>query len=241
MGFSELRLGGKLLPGIHYWRGIEEALKANGIEVIVAHVPASASIEERAFKLGQDIASKAGGKSVNIIAHSMGGLDARYMISRLQPDNVVVKSLTTVATPHRGSTFADFCLEGIGPVYLPRIYRLFKAFGLGTGAFEQLTTKYMREEFNPKTPDDKSVRYFSYGATVDPRFWSAFRQPHHIVKSREGPNDGLVSVASSQWGIYKGTLLGVNHLDAINWTSRFRWFMWELLGYERKYVGTEPK
>jgi triacylglycerol lipase len=77
LGFDEFHVAGNLLPGIQYWRGITEAMRANGIEVITASVPASGSIEERALKLGQDIAAKANGKSVNIIAHSMGGLDAR--------------------------------------------------------------------------------------------------------------------------------------------------------------------
>lgn len=41
----------------------------------------------------------------------------------------------------------------------------------------------------------------------------------------EGPNDGLVSVASSRWGGedgYKGTLMGTTHLDLINWTNRIK-------------------
>lgn len=51
----------------------------------------------------------------------------------------------------------------------------------------------------------------------------------------EGANDGLVSVASSKWGGrpgeeaddehgdgYKGTLMGVTHLDLINWTNRIK-------------------
>jgi len=62
------------------------------VEVIITSVPASGSIEERAAELGRQIREKAHGKSVNIIAHSMGGLDARYMISRLKPDNVVRRS-----------------------------------------------------------------------------------------------------------------------------------------------------
>src|SRR5277367_4542998 len=177
MGFDELRLAGALLPGVHYWRGITEAMKANGMEVITTSVPATGSIEERALKLGKDIAAKADGKSVSIIAHSMGGLDARYMISRLQPDNVRVLSLTTVATPHRGSTFADFVFDEIGEANLPYLYKIFKILGLGSsGAFSQLTRKYMQEEFNPKTPDDPKVRYFSYGASVRPTPWSSFRQ-----------------------------------------------------------------
>ncbi|CAL8582849.1 lipase 2 [Xanthoria parietina] len=71
LGFDELHLVGAALPGIHYWRGIAEALRKNGIEVITTSVPASSSIEERAAKLSSEIESKAGGKSVNIIGHSM--------------------------------------------------------------------------------------------------------------------------------------------------------------------------
>lgn len=234
MGFDELRLAGSLLPGVHYWRGITDAMRANGIEVITATVPPSGSIEERALKLGQDIAAKANGKSVNIIAHSMGGLDARYMISRLKPENVKVLSLTTIASPHRGSAFADYVFKELGPANLPRLYKVLEAVGLSTGAFSQLTTKYMRGEFNDKTPDVPGVRYFSYGATMRPSLWSAFRQPHRIVEREEGPNDGLVSVESAKWGTYKGTLVDVSHLDLINWTNRLRWFVWQWLGNERK-------
>ena len=68
LGFDELRLAGPKIPGVHYWRGIAEAMRRNGIEVITTHVPASSSIEERAAKLGSDIKAKAQGKRVNIIA-----------------------------------------------------------------------------------------------------------------------------------------------------------------------------
>jgi triacylglycerol lipase len=70
-GFAELRLAGKFLPAVHYWRGIREALLANGVEVIVAHVSPSGSIEARAEKLAEIIRNEAKGKKVNIIAHSM--------------------------------------------------------------------------------------------------------------------------------------------------------------------------
>ncbi|RDL38960.1 uncharacterized protein BP5553_03300 [Venustampulla echinocandica] len=234
-GFDEFRLAGSLLPGVQYWRGITQAMRANGIEVITTCVPASASIEERAAKLGEDIAAKANGKSVNIIAHSMGGLDARYMVSRLQPDNVDVLSLTTIATPHRGSAFADYCFEEIGPHYLPRIYNFFNHWGISTGAFSQLTRKYMCEEFNTKVLDAAGVRYFSYGATSNPHLFSVFKHPHSILAKLEGPNDGLVSVASAKWGTYKGTLVGVSHLDLINWTNRLRWFASRVAGIDRKF------
>nr|POE79923.1 lipase 2 [Quercus suber] len=64
----------------------------------------------------------------------------------------------------------------------------------------------MQNDFNPRTPDREGVRYYSYGATLQPRITSVFRKSHGIVDRAEGPNDGLVSVASCQWGTYKGTL-----------------------------------
>ncbi|KAF1988532.1 alpha/beta-hydrolase [Aulographum hederae CBS 113979] len=232
LGFDEIRLAGSLLPGIEYWRGIKEAMASNGIEVIITAVPRSGSIEARAEKLGESIAEKAQGKSVNIIA----GLDARYMISRLKPPNVKVLSLTTIASPHRGSAFADYMFDRIGPTMIPKLYKILEGFGFETGAFSQLTRKYMAEKFNPKTPDLEGVRYYSYGASLDPTFWSVFRPSHNIIQRLENAvNDGLVSVPSSRWGEYKGTLVGVSHLDLINWTNRLKYLMWSLTGSKRQF------
>ena len=169
----------------------------------------------------------------------MGGLDARHMISTLRPTAFEVKSLTTVATPHRGSSFADYVLEHIGPQRLPRVYRAMAVLGLDSGAFSQLTRAYMRDSFNPSTPDVDGVRYFSYGAVlVKPGLFSMFRLPHRIIEQEEGPNDGLVSVESSRWGGkdgYRGSLIDVSHLDLINWTNRLRWLLWELTGHRRNF------
>ena len=235
LGFDEIHLAGSYLPGIQYWRGIINAFTSHGVETITCSVPASASIEERAAKLGKDIEQKAGGKSVNIIAHSMGGLDARYMISRLKPPNVKVLSLTTIATPHRGSAVADRIFHQIGEARLPQIYRMLNRLSLESGAFQQLTRRYMREHFNPATPDLDGVKYLSYGAATIPAPWSVFRQSYRIVKEVEGANDGLVSVSSSQWGHYKGTLMGVSHLDLINWTNRLRWLFSDMIGKKRNF------
>ncbi|KAK4076434.1 hypothetical protein Trihar35433_2994 [Trichoderma harzianum] len=251
-GFSELRVS-PLLPTIEYWNGIKQALTANNCTVITATVPPSGSIEERAAKLAADILAQTTAASlpssqdadghattppaVNIIAHSMGGLDARYMISLLRPSGIRIASLVTIATPHRGSSFADYLIErGAGPLHLPRLYGVIRRAGLGTSAFGQLTTRYMREEFNPRVRDDEGVRYFSYGAAIDePSLLGAFRLPHGVVDKREGENDGLVSVKSSRWGVYKGTLMGVSHLDLINWSNRARWTVREWMGMRRTF------
>ena len=72
-----------------------------------------------------------------------------------------------------------------------------------------------------------------------PGVFSVFRQTHRLLEVEEGPNDGLVSVASSKWGGeggYKGTLVGVSHLDLINWTNRLKWLAAEMAGNPRKYA-----
>ncbi|KAK1150014.1 lipase 2 [Aspergillus melleus] len=122
-----------------------------------------------------------------------------------------------------------------------RLAQLYYALGLlkvETGAFSQLTREYMENTFNPNTPDVDDVRYFSYGASMQPSFWSVFRQSHRILEQLEGFNDGLVSVASSRWGGeagYKGTLLDVSHLDLINWSNRLKWLAGEITGNRRRF------
>jgi triacylglycerol lipase len=65
-------------------------------------------------------------------------------------------------------------------------------FGFETGAFSQLTQEYMKNNFNPKTPDVPDVKYYSYGASLEPERWSVFAPSHLIIKPKEGVNDGLV-------------------------------------------------
>jgi triacylglycerol lipase len=49
---------------------------------------------------------------------------------------------------------------------MPKLYKALEMFGLETGAFSQLTRKYMRENFNPKTPDVSGIRY-AYPSKVE--------------------------------------------------------------------------
>lgn len=222
LGFDELRLAGRYLPGVQYWRGIREALQHAGVEVITTSVPTTGSISERAEALHEQIRAKAEGRDVNIVAHSMGGLDARWLISRIQPPEFRIKSLTTIATPHRGSSAADMLFRDIGQDNIDQLYKILARLKVDTGAFAQLTRGFMEDKFNPVTPNDPGVRYFSYGAAAQPHILSVFRLSHDLMEVIEGPNDGLVSVASSRWGEYKGTLMGVTHLDLINWTNRLK-------------------
>ncbi|GAA5908960.1 hypothetical protein JCM6882_004955 [Rhodosporidiobolus microsporus] len=237
-GFDYLGPQGIKPLKISYWIGVEEALQAMGVEVMIGRVPASASIEERAKVLCQLIGERFPGREVNLIGHSMGGLDGRYLISRLRPTNFKIASLTTISTPHRGSSFADFLLEDIlGAEKVPAFLGVMRGLGVPGGgkAFDDLTTTKMAR-FNEETPDDPNVKYYSYGAEFVASWSNPFYIPYGIIAKREGPNDGLVSVQSAKWGEYKATLHNVNHLDLVGWTGKVRYGFAELLGRPIKFA-----
>jgi len=93
----------------------------------------------------------------------------------------------------------------------------------------------MNETFSPSVPNDPNVRYFSYGAAFSPRFYNIWYTSHRVIEAIEGPNDGLVSIESTRWGTYEGTLVGVNHLGLINWVNRIGFAVGNLIGQKRKF------
>lgn len=80
-----------------------------------------------------------------------------------------------------------------------------------TAAYANLTTDYCTNSFNPNTPNDPDVSYYSYGANATFPNWSLLNMPYKWTKEKEGMNDGLVSVKSAQWGKY------IKTLDADHW------------------------
>ncbi|KLO15953.1 alpha/beta-hydrolase [Schizopora paradoxa] len=100
---------------MHYWSNVMRILKKKiGAEVLVTGVPGTGSVESRAEKLDEHLRKNARGRAINFVAHSMGGLDCRHLISNMKPEDYVPLSLTTICTPHRGSPFMDWCTENIG-------------------------------------------------------------------------------------------------------------------------------
>jgi len=167
----------------------------------------------------------------------MGGLDCRYLTTHLKRRKFKVLSITTVATPHRGSSFADHFIATIGKARMPNLVSWLDLLPNGGGdgkAFESLTIESMRK-FNEETPDVPGVKYYSWGAVCEPGILDTFRWPYTVILEKEGPNDGLVSVKSSKWGTYLGTLEDVNHLDLVGWinTARYKWA--EFTGREIKF------
>ncbi|KAG4305864.1 hypothetical protein PORY_000774 [Pneumocystis oryctolagi] len=104
---------------LHYWGSIFESLKKLGCQVYVTKVPSTGTIAQRAKELSKQLSSMVKGKRVNLVAHSMGGLDCRYLLSKHLYTNFYPVSLTTLSCPHRGSPFMDWCRDylGLGRVF----------------------------------------------------------------------------------------------------------------------------
>jgi|SRR6185437_12900460 len=97
---------------IKYFRGVEHALRQARIAPLVPEVPPAGTVAKRAEALTSQL-FRMDTSSFALVAHSMGGLDARHLITHLDPDRRV-KSLLTVATPHRGTLVANWLLESRG-------------------------------------------------------------------------------------------------------------------------------
>lgn len=152
-----------------------------------------------------------------LVAHSMGGLDARYLISEMGWHEQV-DALVTIATPHRGSAVASLVLD---QPELVRNWLTDAADWLGTHILEdgsadlrqaltEFTPEYIKNTFNSEVPDHPDVAYWSYGCQAgegtDAPIAPIFRYSNQYLFEREGANDGIVSVQSAHWGEYQGTV-----------------------------------
>jgi triacylglycerol lipase len=207
--FKEICLGGP-----EYFRGIRPHFEASGNRVLEPKLSPMASTAKRAAELREQIHREVGSEPVHILAHSLGGLDARYWISKLGGAEHV-RTLTTIGTPHRGTTFAN-----LFPHEAERRLRpLFQRIGLDLGAFQDLTVETCRQ-FNDDVVDVPGVRYFSVaGVCEKPILGIEWWLPAKIVGRAEGPNDGIVSVASAAWG-ETNQVWDADHLNLVNWPNR---------------------
>src|SRR5207248_235002 len=116
LGFDAVRLAGVQL--LHYFPGVEGSLRKAGNRVLTARLSPTAGVAHRAAELRDFLNHEVPGEPVHIFAFSMGGLDARYMTSRLGMEDRVL-TLTTLGTPHRGTVFADLGVRGLERIIKP--------------------------------------------------------------------------------------------------------------------------
>lgn len=154
--------------------GVADALRKDGHDVREAKVQPFQSVEARAETLAAEVdrALDEGAEKVNIIAHSMGGLDSRYVITELGygPE---VASLTTMSTPHRGSAVADQVLDVLDGLQVDDELINDAAAWLGKRTNDLAEDSDVRAtmvalsearavEFNETVVDDASVYYQSW-------------------------------------------------------------------------------
>ncbi|NLK93736.1 MAG: triacylglycerol lipase, partial [Clostridiales bacterium] len=178
------------------------------------------------------ILEETGAEKVNIIAHSKGGLDARYAISCLGLDKYVA-SLTTINTPHKGCNFPEYLLNKLpnGLIdFVSRKYNnIFKKLGDENPDFlagvKDLTSSKLAE-FNKNVLDAEGVLYQSVMSKMNNVFSAGFplNIGYLLSKHFDGENDGLVSVDSGKWGEFLCMLTankkGISHGDVIDLTRK---------------------
>jgi triacylglycerol lipase len=213
-GFGNFTFGKQRLA--YFAGGIERAIASRGHPLIISRVHPTAGIATRARQLKETILRQldilGSQERIIVIAHSMGGMDARYMISCLGMEDRV-STLVTISTPHHGSSYADWCVRHLGQ----RLggASLMNFMGLDVQAISDLTIENCAA-FNERVIDSPKVRYFSISAS---RPWH--RVPPFMLHSwrtifdAEGPNDSLVAAKSAIWGTHLGTW-PADHFHQIN-------------------------
>lgn len=191
--------------GARYARSWQRVARRHGISLLTPTAHAAAKIDVRANHIAQFLDVHLPHGKFHLIGHSMGGLDARYLVSHLGLAERAV-TVATLGTPHRGVVFAAELAR-----WMPRLgeWHDFKS------AFADLTEPAMAA-FNTDHPDCPQVQYFSWTGRarwwqINPIFWCCARwlEPY-------GPHDGLVSEASARWGTFLGHVM-LNHYGLMGW------------------------
>jgi len=208
------------------WGRIPKTLEERGIQVFYGNTEAWGDYESNALILKETIEkilSETGKEKVNIIAHSKGGIDSRYLIWKYDFGGKVA-SLTTICTPHHGSEIADL-IYNQELVDKQKIMNALAIFGeidsdISPNIYDvnsQLTTIYMKE-FNEKVIMDNRVYCQSLYTTMRNAFDDMmFRWTYLYIKNISGENDGMVSELSAKWGDnYTKIYNGVSHRQIID-------------------------
>jgi len=234
-----------ILGIVDYWHRIPRALERDGARVFVTEVPQfhdTAVRGEALLAQVEEIVAITGAEKVNLIGHSHGGLDARYVAS-VRPE--LVASVTTVGSPHHGAELADFLRANIreGSFTEGAISALADTLGMalamlsGTtnpqdslAALEALSTEGM-QRFNAEHPQALPDRWCGEGARevdgVRYYSWSGTRPVTNVLDITDAmlgvtslvydeANDGLVGRCSSHLGDVIRSDYRLNHLDEVN-------------------------
>ena len=218
-----------ILDRLHYFKGIRTSLIREGFPTYCAHLAWAGGVDQRAHQLKQTvirILHETHAHKIHLIAHSMGGLDARHMMfndRKMDQIHRKIASLTTLSTPHAGATFADHLLKRLGP-----LYRFLRATPIDVKGFEDVGT-HACQAFNRRTDVqafetacEKEICFQTYAGRQNAQAISLLhKHSFALISQLEGENDGMVSVQSAQWRAHylKGILDNMEHFNLVGWLS----------------------
>lgn len=213
-----------------YWGRIPKVLEKKGIKTYFGGQDSNGSVKTNAEQLAvsvDKILSETGAEKLNVIAHSKGGLDMRYLISSMGYGDKIA-SLTTLSTPHNGSETVDILNkfpDGLvkGCCKLTDVwFRLLGDSSPDTYSAVNLFKTAEAERFNEANPMCEGVYYQSYAFVMEKGTSDVFMIfPHAVVKGIEGECDGLLAPKAVMYadfkGICKGTgRRGISHFDEVD-------------------------
>lgn len=222
--FSTGFLAPQMFGGQEYFRSLPSVYPDAAFPL----VPVAGTIADRAQIVAEAINAKFPSGPVHIVAHSMGGLDSRFLISQDLlglASSGRIASLSTISTPHLGSAVADFVVSP-SIVSIPEralydtIVAALSALGMPTGALGNLTTTYCKT-FNAQNPDRSGVKYYAYAGVGLCNF---FLKPSHAYLQHVGTtpeevqSDGMVTIGSATHnGLTEAPWPAADHVSEVGW------------------------
>lgn len=203
---------------------IGKRLREAGHTVYDADTDGFGTIDRNAAMLGELVQrlTENGGK-VNLIAHSKGGLDCRYLIADMGMAEKVA-SLTTLSTPHGGSRLAAW-IYGL-PAGIPKFLAFWIDLGyriFGDRHPDSLAVcRELKEAHNLPLPETVFCQSFS-SRIERSRDDFLMAIPHLFTRRCErAPSDGLVAVDASKFGNYRGDCLEgtASHTEIVGYSLR---------------------
>ncbi|HEV7671459.1 MAG TPA: hypothetical protein VGS22_23310 [Thermoanaerobaculia bacterium] len=196
LGFGSIGIVPSFLT---YFKGVADHLRGQGHTVFEPQVSPIGSVEQRGKKLASYVLEQVPGKErIHIIAHSMGGLDARFAITNVRGVAERVATLVTIGTPHRGSPVADAIKNRTDPLssHVPPIIKM--SLEHNVGALDDLTTD-VGIHFDQSTPDHSDVRYVEVAgdASKGSDELLFFHFAAEIGRIKGEVNDGVVTRSSA--------------------------------------------
>jgi len=212
--------------GIEYFRGVVEHFSEKAHKVIAPILDPTRGIEYRGGQLRDQINAAFANRSMDqvqkthIIAHSMGGLDSRFLLSPAnpKPNNLPIRSLTTIGTPHFGSPIADAVDNPHTPQDIKdAIGAALANLDISLNGLRDLRTAECKA-FSANHPNRPGVDYFciaGVGRDALTKTWILFVPLHKFISLQtHEDNDGLVTLSSSQWGTPVGQW-PADHIDEV--------------------------